>query len=304
MRIGLSGRTTGKQRIENQARESERDGFSTLWYPGGGGGDPLTAIIHAGLATEHIDLGTAVLATYLCHPVVLAARAVAVAEALGAERFTLGIGPSHGPAMEGMYGVRYARPGQHTAEYLDVVRRQIRGEPVELAGEVLRVHVGGATAAPVAVPVLLGALGPRLLDLAGSAADGTVLWLANATAIASHVRPLVSAAAERAGRPAPRIVAGLPVAVHDDADAARAVIAKQLAIYGRLPNYQRILAHGGVDSPAAAAIVGDEATVTHQLEALEAAGATEIWADVVAIGEDRATSRERTMTLLRSLVSR
>ncbi len=132
-------------------------------------------------------------------------------------------------------------------------------------------------------------------------ADGTILWMANARAIAEHVAPRIRAAAVGAGRPTPRIVVGLPVAVHDDVDEARAVAADSFAVYGSLPNYQRILAHGGVDAPADAAIVGDEAAVTAQIQALFEAGGTDFWAAPFPVGGDRAASRARTRELLRHL---
>ena len=303
MRIGLSGRTSGTDRIVEQATAVEADGFDALWFAGGGGGDALAAAATAGRATSRIGVGTAVLATYLCHPYLLAARAVAAADAVGGiGRLSLGIGPSHGPAVEGMFGLSYGRPGQHTQEYLAVLLAQLRGEAISLAGEELRVALPAAVPAADPLPVLLGALGPRLLRIAGEHADGTILWMANAEAIRSHVAPRITAAAAAAGRGAPRVVAGLPVAVHDDVEEARAVAAKQFAIYRSLPNYQRILAHGGVSAPAEAVVVGDEDAVRAQLEELVDAGATEIWADVFAVGEDRAGSRARTTALLRDLV--
>jgi F420-dependent oxidoreductase-like protein len=237
MRIGISGRTSGVDRIIDQAGEAEAAGFSALWYAGGGGGDALAAAAHAGRSTERIGVGTAVVATYPVHPWALAARAVAVAEAVGdPSRFTLGIGPSHRPAVEQMFGLSYARPGQHTEEYVQVLQAQLRGEAVALDGEELHVHLPRAVAPPAPIPVVLGALGPRLLRVAGSLADGTVTWMANAEAIRSHVAPRLAAAASAAGRPAPRVIAGLPVAVHDDAAEARSVAASQYAVYGTLPN--------------------------------------------------------------------
>src|SRR5262249_27574983 len=151
----------------------------------------------------------------------------------------------------------------------EVLAPLLRGEAVSFAGEDFRVNAG-APALPEgqAIPLLLAALGPRLLRVAGTYAQGTITWMANAAAVESHVAPRLRAAAEAAGQPAPRIVAGLPIAVHDDVDEAREVAAKQFAIYGSLPNYQRILAHGGVSAPAEAAIVGDEGAVGAQLEAL------------------------------------
>jgi alkanesulfonate monooxygenase SsuD/methylene tetrahydromethanopterin reductase-like flavin-dependent oxidoreductase (luciferase family) len=120
--------------------------------------------------------------------------------------------------------------------------------------------------------------------------------MGNARSVETHVRPLLDKAA-----PGKRIVAGLPVAVHDDVDEARAVAARQFAIYGQLPNYQRILEHGGVAGPAEAAIVGDEAAVASQLQGLIDAGATDIWAAIFPVGDDTSGSRRRTRALLQEL---
>jgi alkanesulfonate monooxygenase SsuD/methylene tetrahydromethanopterin reductase-like flavin-dependent oxidoreductase (luciferase family) len=126
--------------------------------------------------------------------------------------------------------------------------------------------------------------------------------MANARAIGEHVAPRINKAASAAGRPAPRIVAGLPVAVHDDVDEARSAAAKMFAAYGSLPNYARLLERGGVGSPAEAVIVGDEASVTAQISALFDAGATDVWAAPFGVGSDRSASRSRTRALLKQLV--
>jgi F420-dependent oxidoreductase-like protein len=155
----------------------------------------------------------------------------------------------------------------------------LRTGGADVDGEDFRVHLAAAATPPeTPVSVLVAALAPRLLRAAGELADGTILWMGNARAIEDHVAPRIRTAAEAAGRPEPRIVAGLPVAVHDDVDEARVTAARQFAIYGQLPNYQRILEHGGADGPEDAAIVGDEAAVTAGIEALFAAGATDVWA--------------------------
>src|SRR5262249_54277264 len=148
------------------------------------------------------------------------------------------------------------------------------------------------------VSVLVAALGPRLLRDAGTYTAGTILWMANAAAIETHVAPLIRKAAADAGRPAPRIVAGLPVAVHDDVQEARSVAAEHFANYVALPNYQHIFERGGVAGPADAAIVGNEASFAGQLQALIDAGATDIWAAPFPVGDDRSASRARTRALL------
>lgn len=280
MRIGLSAGAQTAERAIEQAVEAEAAGFASLWYPGAVAGDPLVQMALAGRATERIELGTAVLQTYTCHPTLQANRAKAVSDAIG-RPMTLGVGPSHQVVIEGL-GLSFVGVGRHTEDY------------VRALGEAL----GGQ------IPVLLAALGPRLLRVAGELADGTVLWMANARAIETHVAPRITAAATRARRPSPRIVAGLPVAVHDDVDEARRAAEEQFALYGALPNYQRILAHGGIGSPAEATIVGDEGAVTRQIEDLFAAGATDVWAAPFPVGSDRAASRARTRELLATLASR
>jgi F420-dependent oxidoreductase-like protein len=305
MRIGLSGGAANVERMIEQAKEAEADGFHSLWYASAIGGDPLVAMALAGRATNIIELGTAVLQTYTCHPVLQANRAAAVVAAMGRGGFTLGVGPSHAPVIEDAYGMSYATAGRHTEEYVSVLTALLRGEAVSFAGEEFRIDAGTRVQPPDApVPVLIAALAPRLLRVAGEIGDGTILWMANAKAVETHVARRIAKAAADAGRGEPRIVAGLPVAVHDDVDEAREVAAQQFAIYGTLPNYQRILAIGGAASPAEAAIVGDEAAVAQQVQDLFDAGATDVWAAIFGVGDDSRTSRRRTRSLLKELVAR
>ena len=119
------------------------------------------------------------------------------------------------------------------------------------------------------MPVLVAALGPRLLPAAGELADGAMMWMAPVRAIESHIAPKLHAAASGAGRPVPRIVAGLPVAVHDDEAQARATaMANASAMYAGMAIYERILEIGGAASPAEAAIVGSAISVRTQLQGL------------------------------------
>jgi alkanesulfonate monooxygenase SsuD/methylene tetrahydromethanopterin reductase-like flavin-dependent oxidoreductase (luciferase family) len=174
--------------------------------------------------------------------------------------------------------------------------------PVDVENDLFRVHApNDVTDLPV--PVMVAALAPLMLQIAGELTDGTILWMANARAVADHVTPRISRAAADAGRPSPRIVCGLPIAVTDDEPAARGVAAQVFAGYGVLPNYRRILDIGGAAGPADAAIVGDEASVTAQIEALFAAGTTDVWAAPFPVGEDRSASRHRTRALLKELAA-
>ena len=301
MRIGITGGSSSVDRMIDQATKMETDGFASLWYPGAVGGDPLTTIALAGRQTTSIELGTSVVQTYTSHPVLTANRAASVVAAMGRPGFTLGLGPSHRPVIEDAFGLSYEHVGRHTEEYLRVLTPLLRGENVHFEGEDFRVNVEGVSAPPFPIPVLLAALAPRLLRVAGELTDGTILWMANARAIDTHVVPRINAAASSAGRPPPRIVAGLPVAVVDDETEGRQAAAEMFAGYGVLPNYRRILDLGGAAGPGDAALIGDEASVAAQIEALANAGATDLWAAPFPVGGDRRASRGRTMDLLRSL---
>jgi len=302
MRIGLGAGATTIERIVEQAEEAEAAGFTTLWYPSAVLGDPMAAIAVAGQATSSIELGTAVLQTYNAHPLLTAARAASVSVAMNRPGLVLGMGPSHDRAVEGMYGLSYAHVGRHTEEYTNIVVAALRGQDVHVDGDDFQVHVGTPPAAPFPVPVLLGALAPRMLRVAGEVADGTITWMANREALESHVVPRIRRAAAAAGRPEPRIVVGLPVAVHDDVDEARDDAARQYGFYGELPNYARILRVGGLERAADACIVGDEESVAAQLRALVDAGATDVWAAIFPVGADRKASRARSRALLGRLV--
>ena len=304
MRIGLTGGAGTVDNVVAQAKQVEAEGFTSLWYASVVTGDPLVAMAIAGRETSRIELGTAVLQTYPCHPLLQANRAASVVEAMGRPGLTLGIGPSHQPLIEEVYGYRYDHPGRSTEEYVHILTALLAGETVDIDGDDWTAHTSGRAVAPAhQIPVLVSALGPRLLRLAGAVADGTVLWMAPAKAIESHVIPTINAAATESGRPTPRIVAGLPVAVHDDEGEARSAATTYSTAYASMANYQRIMEIGGVASPAEAAIVGDEASVRSQLQALLDAGATDIWAAPFPVGDDRKDSLRRTTDLLRELVA-
>src|SRR6266496_2963323 len=222
MRIGLTGGGATVDKVVRQAKQAEADGFTSLWYASVVTGDPLVAMAIAGRETTSIELGTAVLQTYPCHPLLQANRVASVVDAMGRPGFTLGIGPSHESVIRGVFGLSYDHPGRSTEEYLRILTDVLRGQRVDVDGEDWSAHSAGrAASAAHPIPVLVSALGPRLLRVAGEVADGSVLWMAPARAIETHVAPKLHAAAAAAGRPSPRIVAGLPVAVHDDEVEAR-----------------------------------------------------------------------------------
>ena len=301
MRIGITcGGGTPTDRVVDHVTKAEEDGFTSVWFPNGGGADALPSMAVAGRATERIELGTAIQQTYLCHPILAAQRAAAVVDAMGRPGFTFGLGPGHAPHIEGVYRESYDHVGRHTEHYLEIVSGLLAGESVDVVSEDVSA-AGGVRlqSVPHDVPLLVAALGPRLLQVASKYSAGTILWMANAASIRDHVAPNL-ASADGDGT---RIVAGLPVCVTDDVVAARATAARVFEVYGTLVNYQRILAAGGISSPEQAAIVGDEASVAAQLEELVEAGATDVWAAAFPVGDDRRDSLDRTRRLLVELAS-
>src|SRR5215470_17280481 len=220
MRIGLMiGPEKGRYRqkvaqLIADAETAERQGFTSVWIPQiPGDFDALTAMTLLGRATERIELGTAVLPIQTRHPIAMAQEALSI-QAVCEGRFTLGVGASHHWIIEDMLGLSYERPAHHMRNYLEVLNAALRGPgSVDVENDGYRVH------SPIDVtdrspnPVLLAALGPVMLRLAGEQASGTILWMADERAVAEHVVPRIAKAAAESGRPAPRIVAGVPVVV-------------------------------------------------------------------------------------------
>jgi F420-dependent oxidoreductase-like protein len=307
MRIGIfisatSGDSTGVAELRDAAVAAEQAGFSTAWVPQiPWSFEALTALTMVTDVTSRIELGTAVVPTYSRHPLGMAQQALSTQAAAGG-RLTLGIGPSHAVVVEGMYGLSYEKPINHMREYLAVLDPALNGaEQIDFDGDLYRVHAPLRVPDSAPVPVLVSALAPLMLRLAGERTTGTITWMADERAHAEHVVPRISEAAAGAGRPAPRIVAGLPVAVHDDVDEARARAAKLFAVYEHIATYQRILDRGDSAGPAEVCIVGDEAAVERRLRAYADAGVTDLAATVFGVGPDRAASTQRTHDLLASL---
>jgi len=302
MRIGTSqDEPAGPEalsRLRDQLQRAADDGFASAWVSNIFGLDALTALAVAGSQVPGIELGTAVVPTYPRHPAVLAQQALTTATALGG-RLTLGIGLSHKIVIEDMYGYSFDRPARHMREYLSILLPLLNGEQASFQGETMRAQIGLSTPRPRRVPVLLAALAPQMLRLAGQRADGTVLWMTGPATIRDYIVPTITQAAAAAGRPSPRVVCLLPVCVTDDPDGARVRANRVLAIYGQLPSYRAMLDREGAAQPGDVVLTGDEAAVAAQIRALDEAGVT----DFVAVEYSRGEDQVRTRALLKSLAS-
>jgi F420-dependent oxidoreductase-like protein len=280
-----------------QAQQSEADGFPSAWTTHfSRGPDALSIMAVAGTRTSHIELGVGVVPTYPRHPHTLAQQAATVQVFCGG-RLTLGVGVSHRPVIEGLFGIPYAKPAAHMREYLSVLVPLLREGNVSFRGEFYTVEGGFSVAGTSPVPVLVGALSPKMIQVAGELADGSVTWLAGPRTVESVVVPGLREAAAAAGRPAPRVVAGVPVAVCDDAAEGRAVADQVFARYNGLTNYRQVMEREGVGSVADLTAVGTESEVEKQLRRYADAGATELWPVVFPVGDAEVSMRRSTQFL-------
>ena len=313
MRIGLMigperGRYAGKvERLRADARWADEAGLATVWIPQiPDEFDALTAATLVGAETSRIEVGTAVLPVQPRHPIALAQQALSVQAVCGG-RLTLGLGVSHHWIIGEMLGLPYDRPAATLSAHLDVLDQALAGPgTVDVDNELFQVHNPLDITDITPTPVLLAALGPVMLRLAGERSDGTILWLADERAISSHIAPRIRRAAAAAGRPAPRIVAGVPVCLcrDSDVDAAVARANRLLSEAEVSPNYQRLMEHGDARDVGDILAAGSEAAIEKRLRAFADAGATDVSVRVVPLGADRderLASLRRTRDLIASL---
>jgi len=284
--------------------KAEEEGFDGVWFGQVMGPDVMTVLALAGARTRRIELGTSVVPVYLRHPIFMAQQALSVSAVSGG-RLTLGLGPSHRVVVEGAWGLSYDRAAAYMREYLTVLRGLVHEGRAQFQGEFFRVNVSFQVPGTGPFPVLISALGPLMLRLAGEMAEGTVTWMTGPRALEGHVIPLITRAAQAAGRPQPRIAVGLPIALASDADLARQRAAQTFQFYGQLPSYRRMLDLEGVQGPHEVAIVGSEEQVEAQLRRLAAIGVSDFLASIFPAGDgDDAQSMARTREFLRSLLGR
>ena len=296
MRIGLMSFVDTIDGLTTRAQEARDQGFGSLWLPQVFGVDTLTAIAVAGQQVPDITFATAVVPTYPRHPQMLAQQALTVNQAIGG-RLILGIGPSHKPVVEDMWGLSFDKPIRHLREYLEILGPLLHDKRVRFTGESLTTRADLEFAADVPAPkVMMAALGPQLLKVTGRLADGTILWMTGPTTIAEHSAPIIREAAAEAGRPEPEVVAGFPVCVTDGSDAEQQAVreraASDFAIYGQLPSYRAMLDREGYEGPADLAIIGSAAEVEDRIRSLEGAGVTTFAASEFGSRDQRAATRD------------
>jgi 5,10-methylenetetrahydromethanopterin reductase len=262
------------------------------------GPDALTLLAVAGSQVPGIGLGTGVVPVYPRHPMMLAQQALTVQMATD-NRLLLGIGLSHQVVVENMWGMSFERPAAYMREYLAALMPLLHGETVHHDGERVTTHAFTPLdiAHVEAPPVLVAALADTMLKLAGRVADGTATWMTGTATIGDHIVPTITAAAAAAGRPAPRVVVSLPIAVTNDRDGAKERINEVFSIYLNLPSYRAMLDKEGAEAAADIAFVGDEEAVAASIANLADAGATDFVAAI--IGD--ASEQSRGLALLSAI---
>ena len=293
MRISIYGGSdaTTVAEVVARVRAAADEGFRSFWLPQTAGLDALTALAVAAAAVPSIALGTAVVPIQGRHPIPLAQQALTLADAAGEGRVTLGIGVTHKPVSEGWYGIPYRSVVGLCEEELRALDGLLSpSRKADVDGEHLSAHI--ELPLKVARPgLVLAALGPKMLDLAGRYADGTVTWMTGVATLRDVVVPRLRDAAAAASRPAPRVVVGIPVCVTSDIAGARERLGPGMAGTARMASYARMVAAEGVAEPVDIALIGDEDMVAQRIDGLGAAGMTELLANVLGDPDERARTR-------------
>jgi F420-dependent oxidoreductase-like protein len=304
MKIGIGSQIVGSpgttlDDLVAEVRTAEADGFAFFSLPNIFGLDAVSVLTVAGRETSRIELATGVTPTPPRHPFALAQQAL-TAQAACRGRFVLGIGLSHRIVIENMLGLSYAHPAEQMREYLEVLMPLAQGRAVAFEGRLHRVHASLQVAGGTPLPVVVAALGPKMLEVAGRLADGTATWMTGPRTLADHTVPTIRRAAREAGRPEPRVVCALPIALTADPAAAREVANQAFAIYGQLPSYRAMLDREGAAQPGDVAIAGGEKELRTALGRVRDAGVTHFAASLY---EADAGCAERTRAFLRGALS-
>lgn len=295
--IGLSEATA--ERAIAVIRRAEAAGVGAAWMTSGGP-DPMMTFAAAASQTTSIRFGTAIIPTYPRHPLAVVNQTV-VLDQLAPGRFRLGVGPSHKPIMEDIWGIPFEKPLDHLREYVGVLRAALTNGEVNAQGP--RFKVQTRISNPPAVPIMISALRERAFRLAGEIADGAISWVCPADYLGRVAIPALEAGARAASRPTPPLVAHCFIAVHDDTEAIYEAARRSTANYPRLAFYSRmfqdagfpeakdgVLSERGIDSIVA---LGDPARVRATLQSFFDQGATELIASLIPVGSDRDASIDR-----------
>ena len=304
-RIGLVIRAADTAAVVEAIVAAEQAGVRQAWMTQGAAApDTLLTFAAAAMRAQRIVLGTAIVPTYPRHPLALAQQALALTN-LAPGRLRLGIGASHRNIMENVYGLALDAPLAHLSEYVTIVRALLWKGAVTHAGAHYRVTA--TLPRPAQPPILISALRAGAFRLAGEIADGALSWVCPPAYLLETALPALRAGAAAAGRPAPPLVAHVPVALSQDRPATLAAARQALSVYARQPFYAGMFADAGFPVTETGelsegllenlVVAGDEAAVAERLRDLLAAGLDELMVMPIPIA-DAPTEATRLATLV------
>lgn len=271
----------------SRAQAAERLGYESVWTTQLPDGRDAALVLAAyAQNTQKVKLGTAVLPIYTRHPTAMVQMAATLDELSGG-RFILGIGISHKVTVEGMWGLRLEAPVDAMREYLTIVRTSLREGGTSFDGEQFTARWGYSAPRRAELPVMISALNPRMLELAGEMADGVVLYMCAPRYIRDHIIPRVRAGRERAGKSMDgfEIVAGIDSCLTSDRTAALEVYRGTIERYSSLPYYRKMMDASGFKAQLESgqvteemidelAAIGDEAQIRASIRRYLDAGVT------------------------------
>ncbi|MBM9623519.1 LLM class F420-dependent oxidoreductase [Streptomyces zhihengii] len=283
------------------AREAAEAGLRSAWFGQTFGADSPQLAALVGRAVPGLQVGTSAIPVFGRHPLVVSGQAQ-TAQAATHGRYHLGLALGTKLLTEGGFGLPFERPIARLREFLLALRQLTREGEADFRGELLTAVTPVPARVPGAeggVPLLVAAMGPQALRVSGELADGILPYLAGPRALADHIVPALVAAAEAAGRPAPRVVALVHGVVTDDVERVRRKATEQLAFYEQIPSYARVVELSGARRASDVAVIGDEKTVAAEVRRYRDAGATEVvFSGTEIAGEE---DRRRTWALLGEL---
>jgi F420-dependent oxidoreductase-like protein len=287
MRIGLWIDEEGRRvdEVGADAKAAEDAGVDRIWFSQRLGWDALTLIAGVAPYTSTIGFAVGVVPVYPRHPLALAAQALSV-QVLSGNRLTLGIGASHPHMVKGMLGLPMDRPAAYMREYVEALQPLLAGDPTDYQGERITARGQIEIAGAETPELILAALGPQMLKIAGELTAGTTTSWAGPEVIKNYIRPTIDKAA--AGRPQPEVIAGACVALTDDPDGTREWIRERFGAAGDMPAYRAVLDRGGKAGPEDTAVLGDESAVAQEVQRYADAGATEFLFCPVGTAEEQA----------------
>ena len=246
-RVGLVINTGSAKYAIQAIIEAEQAGVRQIWTTQGPTSmDALTIYTLAAAQTSTIRLGTSILPTYPRHPLAVVAQ-VRTFQELAPGRLRLGVGTSHRPTIEGMYGIQMTEPMAHLREYVSILRSALWEGKVDHQGHFF--HVSANLPPTGRIPILTAALGKSAFQAAGEFSDGALSWVCPIPYLMQSGLPALKEGSRKAQRPAPPLVAHIPVVLDADRQTVLAVARKRLGYYGKLPFYRHMFAEAGYNVP-------------------------------------------------------